>query len=68
MSQQPTVTVSIRLSQSDIAFLDEYRVYLARKRLTPVTRTDMLRMALLKLPLPSDAHPELATAHDGLAV
>jgi hypothetical protein len=45
-----------------IKALDEWVVYLRRKRLAKVTRSDVIRMALLRLPRPTDAHHELSSA------
>lgn len=64
--QEPTASVNVRFDAAQLAALDEYATYLGRKRVARVTRSDVLRLALARLPVPKDAHAELRTAMDAI--
>lgn len=64
MAQAPGISVNVRFDTDAIAAIDEYARFLSRKRVARVTRSDVLRLALSKLPVPHDAPGELRDAMD----
>lgn len=67
MAQQPTVQISVRVDQAHSDVVDAYCRYLSQKRHSLVSRSDLIRLAILSLPLPEDAPLELARAVERLA-
>lgn len=66
MVQVPTVSVNVRFETEAIRAIDEYAAHLRRVRNTGVSRSDVLRYALLQLPIPQGAEPELIAAFDAI--
>lgn len=61
-TQQPSVQVNVRLDEDYLAVVEEYISYLRKRRHTPVSRSDIVRLAIGKLPCPTDAPADLRNA------
>jgi hypothetical protein len=62
MAQNPTIQISVRVDSSHADAVDAYCRYLSQKRHALVSRSDLIRLAISKLPVPKDADPELQRA------
>jgi hypothetical protein len=62
MAQNPTIQISVRVDSSHADAVDAYCRYLSAKRHAIVSRSDLIRLAVAKLPVPADAPEELKRA------
>ena len=65
-TQMPTITVNVRLDPATVAAIDAYCDHLRAKRVARVSRSDLLRLALHRLPAPGDADPDLVSLWAGV--
>ena len=63
-SQRPTVAVTVRFTPAQIALIDSWAGYLTKKRTTITNRSDVLRVALAKMPAPQDGDGIQAALRD----
>lgn len=62
MTQKPTVGLNVRIDEDYMAVIDQYSQFLGHKRFTRVSRSDVIRYAIGKLPVPVDAPADLRNA------
>lgn len=67
MAQQPTIQISVRVDQQHADAVDAYARYLSTKRHALVSRSDLIRLAISKLPVPKDAPEDLTRAMERIA-
>jgi hypothetical protein len=67
MAQNPTIQISVRVDSSHADAVDAYCRYLSAKRHALVSRSDLIRLAISKLPVPTDAPEDLKRSLERLA-
>lgn len=67
MAQKPTVQISVRCDQEYADAIDAYCRYLSQKRHTLVSRSDLIRLSVAVMKVPSDAPEELKRAMERIA-
>lgn len=67
MAQKPTVQISVRCDQEYADAIDAYCRYLSQKRHTLVSRSDLIRLSVARMPVPDDAPEDLKRALERIA-